>query len=378
MFLFWVFQTLGGFRTCYGETHKRKSLAWVHVVWMASLAAAVTSAMLAAVMYAAHASDKAWHPVIWGPPAMVLALGLGVSFHIGLMGADFPDACREWLARVGAQQSIVSVGWLALLGLAVYGPFGMAWLAVNYGPAAVAAILAWAASTFFGVRAGASPPTSGVPDDPHKSNGLECITKLATAVFMIGFLILIAGACHYALGASATNGYCHDLKTAPAICSTAANTGAISPATFDFLFKWLQPFVKYYQAVLDCDKTADFALLLLLICAAMTLVFPLRFNINEFSMHHFFKNRLVRCYLGAGNARDRCPNRFTGFDSKDDLPIAELTPSSSKKYLGPYAIVNTTLNLNAGSELAQQERKAASFVFTPKYCGFDRPHSRED
>jgi len=33
--------------------------------------------------------------------------------------------------------------------------------------------------------------------------------------------------------------------------------------------------------------------------------------------------------------------------------------------------VNTTLNLNTGSELALQERKAASFVMTPHHCGFD-------
>ena len=47
-------------------------------------------------------------------------------------------------------------------------------------------------------------------------------------------------------------------------------------------------------------------------------------------------------------------------------------------YHGPYAIVNTTLNLNAGSELAQQERKAASFVFTPEFCGFAPSQSGED
>ena len=32
--------------------------------------------------------------------------------------------------------------------------------------------------------------------------------------------------------------------------------------------------------------------------------------------------------------------------------------------------MNTTLNLNVGSELSQQERKGASFVMTPAFCGF--------
>jgi hypothetical protein len=38
--------------------------------------------------------------------------------------------------------------------------------------------------------------------------------------------------------------------------------------------------------------------------------------------------------------------------------------------------VNAALNLYAGAELAQQERKAASFVFTPAFCGFDPPLTR--
>ena len=119
---------------------------------------------------------------------------------------------------------------------------------------------------------------------------------------------------------------------------------------------------------------------LLAICLALISVLPLRFNINEFSMHHFYKNRLVRCFLGAGRASNRTPNRLTGFDPFDDFPLATLVPSidPERSYLGPYAIVNCALNLNTGSELAKMERRGASFIFTPRYCGFDPPHSRED
>ena len=110
--------------------------------------------------------------------------------------------------------------------------------------------------------------------------------------------------------------------------------------------------------------------------AGIALFLPLRFNINEFSLHHFYKNRLVRCYLGAGNAKHRKPNRFTGFDPHDDIEIATLRAQAKKPYFGPYPVVGTALNLNAGSELAQQERKATSFIFSPRYCGFLPPHSR--
>jgi hypothetical protein len=85
---------------------------------------------------------------------------------------------------------------------------------------------------------------------------------------------------------------------------------------------------------------------------------------------------LVRCYLGAGRADKRRPNSLTGFDPEDDFPLATLAASAG--YYGPYPIVNCAINLNTGSELAQQERRGASFVFTPRFCGFDPSHSRED
>ena len=38
---------------------------------------------------------------------------------------------------------------------------------------------------------------------------------------------------------------------------------------------------------------------LLFACVLIGWVASARININEFSLHHFYKNRLVRCYLGA-------------------------------------------------------------------------------
>src|SRR5262249_38317097 len=40
---------------------------------------------------------------------------------------------------------------------------------------------------------------------------------------------------------------------------------------------------------------------------------------------------------------------------------------SKMPYAGPYPLFNTTLNLVAGTELAYQDRKGESFVFTPDY-----------
>ena len=36
-----------------------------------------------------------------------------------------------------------------------------------------------------------------------------------------------------------------------------------------------------------------------------------------------------------------------------------------------FPIINATLNLSSGRNMAWQERKGASFVFTPLYSGYD-------
>ncbi len=86
-------------------------------------------------------------------------------------------------------------------------------------------------------------------------------------------------------------------------------------------------------------------------------------NINTFSLHAMYRNRLIRAYLGASNDRSGA-NRFTGFADTDNIQMYRLTPA-----LKPFHVVNMTLNLVAGKRLAWQQRKAESFTATPLHCG---------
>src|SRR5262249_39758976 len=94
---------------------------------------------------------------------------------------------------------------------------------------------------------------------------------------------------------------------------------------------------------------------------------------NKFSLHAIYRNRLIRAYLGASRPRDeRKPNKFTGFDPSDDFKLSDLslengTPKGPPKRL--FHVINGTLNLVHGEELAWQERKAESFTMTPLHCG---------
>ena len=83
--------------------------------------------------------------------------------------------------------------------------------------------------------------------------------------------------------------------------------------------------------------------------------------------------RAELAYLMAGqSARDENP--VTGFDPGDDIPLWDLQidadrHETGKRYRGPLPLINTSLNMVAGRELAWRDRKAESFVLTPYFCG---------
>jgi hypothetical protein len=160
-----------------------------------------------------------------------------------------------------------------------------------------------------------------------------------------------------------------------------------------------------------------FLLALTGITAGLAFLLAWRIDVNEFSMHDFYKNRLVRAYLGASRPRsERRPNAFTGFDLGDDIKLVRLrtedpvcadlarTPPGTdpaslrdrrftkcsegdrreafksareglaplpRGYAGPFPLINAALNITRGEDLARQERKAESFVFTPLFCGYE-------
>src|SRR5262249_29564690 len=97
-------------------------------------------------------------------------------------------------------------------------------------------------------------------------------------------------------------------------------------------------------------------------------------NINAFSLHAVYRNRLIRCFLGAARAPERQPDGFTDFDWGDDLRVAQLwTKKDPRTDEGenwrPLHVINMTLNLTQPNKLAWQQRKAMPFSVSPFYCG---------
>jgi hypothetical protein len=377
--LFALFQVRGGFIECYRERHGRVRMAVAHVTWMVPIASAITCALIYVTWHVipwdSAGPSSTWVRLTFGPSLIGLSILVGGTVLTGLMGIDYPDAAREWVARIAAGMSLAGVLWAGLLVISVFGPWILALLFGHYGAVGLASLAGWALTTGAGVIIGRSSRT----DDREASPGqgrFDWLIGLAPAVFMIGYLLLISAGVHSVL-----------VKTAgPSMPAVAISKQAAPASPEGWLARRLRPVAAYADTYWDSLTLVEvndddgqpqphwdrvwWLLGLVTGCFAVSFAASRRININEFSMHHFYKNRLVRCYLGASNSRKRTPNPFTGFDPNDDFPVSTLVPTLEGGYCGPYPIVNTTLNLNAGVELAQQERKAASFVFTPAFCGF--------
>jgi hypothetical protein len=412
--LFALLQAEGGFVSCYQRQHPdTPARAFPHLAWMSLVCGVVTASLVFAVWTTVGRWDP-WDKVAFSMPLICLSLIAGVALQIGLMGTDFPDAAREWIARIGSMIALWCLAWTALFILAVRAPQGFAWLIGWHGNTAVGTIATWVITTAAGVLAGRSEHTDGRGASIGRK-ALDVLVRIAPLVFVAGYLLLLSYAAHAALQAvspdtaatapvsePASRRLTVDVRvpeTAPAIEVDVRGPEqkgwldtALEPATafardYTRVFKFVENKANAAQPTTLAAQVDEilmisrwgrpvWVLVFLVVCAVVAWVAGGRININEFSLHHFYKNRLVRCYLGASNTRARKPNFLTGFDPNDDFPIADLTPS--KNYLGPYPIVNVALNVNAGAELAQQERKALSFVFTPQYCGFDPSHTDDD
>ncbi|WP_020653731.1 patatin-like phospholipase family protein [Massilia niastensis] len=291
--------------------------------------------------------DPATHPVLnnaialttFGMPLMMALFAGTMTLMIGLLGRLYSDASREWWSRQGAWATIFALGWLAMFGVSFFFAPLLHWAWLTHAPwKNLGTLLGWLAMTAFGLKAGSGTGT-GPGSSPRlvPYSRLDVAARLAPYVFTVGIFALLSALVQAAVAPPAAHCPQPDL---------ACVFGAHARATL----------------------ATDGARLALAFCLFLgaALLLGWRVDINKFSLYMLYRNRVVRAYFGA-SSRSRQPHPFTGFDPADDLLLADL------RCQRPYPIINTSLNLVSGEELAWQTRKAASFSFTPRWCGFELP-----
>jgi len=289
-----------------------------------------------------------WHVSVWAIPAALLAFGVSTIFFLGIVGRVFSEENREWWSRLGGLLLGPLLAWILIAGTAVYGPFLVGLLGHWLDGVGFAWILTSAAGVVAGrsrFSSGAGKSTAAASDDKAWVNW---IAKVAPYIFIAGLLLLVATALNSWL-----------MYFAAEMSISRWNSELRSYSSFSAYAESLAPLLAL--------AGGNALLIVLGVLAGVVLLFALTLDVNVFSFHMFYRNRLVRCYLGASNdsSGKRKPHPFTGFDPTDSPKMTDLAAQR------PYHIINAALNLTRASNLAWQERKAASFAIAPLFCGYD-------
>ncbi len=309
-----------------------------------------------------HASEnQAEVLAVVGPLWLVGSNVLQSTVHVALRKeAILGDLDREWLARLNALKLRFVVLWalfafcaLSLQRVAFHTP-GTAWpfWAVPLMTAASGPVAAW-----LGKRAGAiASEAASRPLSTREMPGW--LLPALALVFAVGLITLLGQVVSEALGLLQRH-----LPPSP----SGAGPGWLAPrqpprpARLAAVQDMLPAILTRDPGWLLVGQVAVGAMLGLLIWYLMCSI-----DVNRFSMHGVYRNRLTRAFLGA--ARDqRRPDPFTGFDPEDNPRMVDLADTVGPRKLFP--VVNVTLNLTASGRTAWAERKAASFTITPLACG---------
>ena len=286
---------------------------------------------------------------LFAPLGFVVAHLIQSVLFIGLRhGARLVDLDREWAARADGQILLAAVAWTVLclcclaLSEALPAILGTGdWTRWPAWAASGAALLSGPAAAWLGkqVFARVQAMAARRPSDEWLLLGLNVLA----VVFAVGLFAALTWVLRSVLAhAQIALGGCD-----------AAMLGAYREAyktycNYPSVYDWV-PF--------------PLQLVIGLLMGAAVLVFG-SVNVNRFSMHGVYRNRLTRGFLGsARTTRDGDP--FTDFDEGDSPRIHELT--TPERRLLP--VVNMTLNLTQIRRTDWAERKAAPFTATPFALG---------
>lgn len=297
-------------------------------------------------LFPADFLDDPRHELIYacfGTPFLLGLFLVVATLFVGAVSRWTTDEDREWWGRLAAWGLITLIGWAVLSALVVFGPMGFVWLSWKWQAFVTSA---GGLAGLLALLLGRSPSTPANRADARKSGRLDLILNkiscLAAPLFVVFFLVLLA---------FLTSRFFFWIATTEWGMPLFNRQPAFEP--------------KHWPFAVLMDSGWGLVLGLVLLSAIFGVSMALLLNVNKFSLHSIYRDRLIRAYLGASRLH-RQPNPFTGFDPNDNLAMHELRPDKSRR---PLHLINLALNLVRGENLAWQERKAETFTISALHAG---------
>jgi hypothetical protein len=303
-------------------------------------------------------------PVPW----VILSRLLSDLTFVGLTSAmPRSDGDREWLARAAGLYGAALVGWSAVLGSVLLGSQLVFSSIDDWWKAAGGAT--GMLSTGLGAVLGTSHKTGAIVRVGQSARSWFSLDTLATAAGYVSIVALV-------------------------VALSSLLDWLIFGVTFtkSLMFVGREAYAHLHPA--GAANFPEGPATVMSIAAALLLVPWLAscflVNVNRFSLHALYRNRLVHTFLGASNlGKERnTESQFTHFDESDNPRMwrlwADLQPAlkhfsarrespESKAPAGsdwrPFHVINMTVNFAHPGNLAWQQRKAASFTVSPLHAG---------
>lgn len=269
----------------------------------------------AAQMALALPDDPMWLVgYVWLAPSILLALFvLGSSLYVAWAGIKnrITDSDMEWTARMGAYVLRSAVVWLIASGIVFYGPVLFDLLPKVVSLPTITALFAssvvsgWSGSTESGRRS---------EQADRRSRLLDFVTRLAGPVFLAVILAWLSALTSLFAGVLRSDSW------------NSWAWGAVwNPGRLGLHWRGLPLRGIFDHLLILCELNLAGVLALGAAIALVFWFFAVNVALNKFSLHHMYRERLIRAFLGA-NRKVRRPDPFTGFDADDNLAVGLLWP----------------------------------------------------
>lgn len=235
-------------------------------------------------------------------PVYLLMFLVAATIFVGLSSAYTDDADREWMARAGAWTLIAIVVWAVVSGLVIFGPVGLLLAGLKLKALIISLGTGSGLVTLLGGRSEKTVAQQAAEKEKPKKAGLASIVMdyalmIAAPLFAAFILVLLA------LGVT--------------LLVNALPFGPHAPL-------YAVPLAKNFHLAVLSESSCWLVLGVTLVILAVGVLMGLFINVNKFSLHAAYRDRLIRAYLGASRTASRRPNPFTGFDDKDNIQMHEL------------------------------------------------------
>ncbi|HEX8525237.1 MAG TPA: patatin-like phospholipase family protein, partial [Tepidisphaeraceae bacterium] len=265
---------------------------------------------------------------IFAVPSSLLLYLLLLTFFVGFSsGRRGRDEDREWWARLQGCVLLFMIGWVAVMGVIVGGPYIIAALVERDQFTRISAAVIPIIASCIGLLGGYSGSTDA--QDPRKRLLRDRIIEALPVTGARVALVMIFMFAAYGINAGFTrlNGvWLVHPEYYPVVDFTKSTMLAFgeSPrwplemfAAFPMLYQIeLAPVARQVAALNSVGCCISAGLLIYLAGWAI--------NFNRFSLHAMYRDRLIRAYLGASKRTNRTPDPFTGFDPDDNIPMHHL------------------------------------------------------